>query len=92
MPDTKPTVHYVGDAVIMDSYAGRIARLFPIDHPNHHPNHDISNGEVAFTSPVVAHNLETGRIETRNTIYVRAELPKADAAAETLVPEASHAA
>lgn len=64
---TKPTVHY--------TEAGLYAQtcwLKPIDHPNHLDGHDVSNGMPVRTSAVLSCDHTTGRIETKNTIYMPA--------------------
>ena len=68
----KPTVHYkpVGKISV-----GNGAFVIPLDHPGNindgHPWDSIKNGSTAYTSPVISHDEQTGRFETRNTIYVR---------------------
>lgn len=52
------------------SLHGTVCWLYPVDHPNHLEGHRVSNNHPARTSPVVASDLTTGRIETRNTIYM----------------------
>jgi hypothetical protein len=61
----KPVVGYTEATVV-----GAICYLKPVDHPNHLEGHSVSNTRVVRTSPVVASDLATGRIETRNTIYM----------------------
>lgn len=63
---SKPTVHYRGEAHIVLNRAF----LQPVDHRNHLDGHDVSNTKTARTSTVVAHDPDTGRIETKNTIYI----------------------
>ena len=65
--NNKPTVHYTGKAV--DLY-GKVMLESVIDHPNHLPNHNISPRRPVLTSTVLSDDLITGRIETKNTIYV----------------------
>lgn len=62
----KPTVHYRGEAHFLFG----LAYLTPVDHPNHLVGHAVSNNVQVVTSRVIEHDAETGRIETRNTIYV----------------------
>ena len=62
----KPTVHYKGSAVVI----GSRALLHPVDHPNHLPDHRVSNTHEVWTSTVLEHDEATGRIETKNTIYM----------------------
>lgn len=64
----KPIVHYRGEAVVFA--IGGAAWLQPVDHPNHLEGHDVSNTKPVRTSAVLSHNPETGRIETKHTIYV----------------------
>jgi len=59
----KPTVHYVRDSL---QWAYNGVMLKPIDHTS--PL--VSNTRMARTSPVIAWDKETGRIETKNTIYI----------------------
>ena len=44
--------------------------LYPIDHPNHVPGQHVSNTKRARTSTVVAVDIESGMVETLNTIYL----------------------
>lgn len=62
----KPIVHYKGAVSIED---GR-AFLDPTDHPNHLDGHNVSNAALVRTSSIISHDRATGRIETRNTIYM----------------------
>lgn len=39
-------------------------------HPLDHDSPLVSNTTVAMTSRVVAHDLQSGRIETENTVYI----------------------
>lgn len=61
----KPIVHYQGPAVAH----GDRAFLLPVDHPNHLPDHSVSNTKPVTTSKVVSWDKATGVIETANTIY-----------------------
>ena len=63
---TKPIVHYRGEAHFLFG----LAYLTPVDHPNHLVGHDVSNNVQVATSRVIEHDINTGRIETRNTIYI----------------------
>lgn len=65
----KPIVRYEGEAHM---FRGR-ALLTPIDHTNHVPGQGATNGELAETSMVIAHDPATGRIETKNTVYLPKE-------------------
>lgn len=65
---TKPIVHY--KTVREGVKVGSSAILTPVDHPNHLPEHSVSNKGAVFTSLVQAYDPSTGRIETENTIYV----------------------
>lgn len=65
----KPVVHYM-DLADWAVQVGQSCYLRPIDHPS--PR--VSNmGSWVRTSPVIAFNLETGIIETKNTIYKKVE-------------------
>lgn len=64
----KPIVHYRGEAAVPAIGAG--AWLHPVDHPNHLEGHDVSNTKLVRTSAVLSHDPETGRIETKHTIYM----------------------
>lgn len=67
----KPIVHYRGKAEIFKTITTEsVAYLFALDHPNHIPGHDVRNPETVRTSAVLSHDVETGRIETKNTIYM----------------------
>lgn len=46
---------------------GESACVIPLDHPG------ASNNWPVFTSTVLVMDNETGRFETRNTVYVRGE-------------------
>jgi hypothetical protein len=61
----KPVVAYTEATVV-----SAICFLKPVDHPNHLEGHSVSNERIVRTSAVVASDLTTGRIETRNTIYM----------------------
>lgn len=63
---SKPTVTYKGEAY---SFFGR-ALLHPVNHPNHLPGHEVSNTNEVTTSLVLSWDKPTGRIETKNTIYM----------------------
>lgn len=63
IPNDKPTVHY--SALIGEVAVGSGAVLVPVDHP-----YTDLNGNIAYTSSVVAYDEVTGRLETRNTVYV----------------------
>lgn len=70
---SKPIVHYRGPVHFipyLGSGGGERAVLTPIDHTNHLEGQDVSNDEPAITSRVVEKDIDTGRIETRNTIYL----------------------
>lgn len=61
----KTVVHYVRES-LEPVRIGYSAHLRPIDHTS--PL--VSNQGLARTSPVVAHDPITGRVETRNSIYL----------------------
>jgi hypothetical protein len=63
----KPTVRY--KELIAFYGAGHSCILFPIDHYN---SELVSNTKPIVTSAVVNYDPATGRLETRNTVYVRA--------------------
>lgn len=58
----KPTVRYEGEAFV--SRVGGSAFVKAVDHPS------FPAGSLVTTSAVVAHDPKTGRIETRNTVYM----------------------
>lgn len=60
----KPIVHYsdVGAVTV-----GEVCFLAPTDHPSSY----VSNTTYVRTSRVVAYDAEFGRIETKNTIYIK---------------------
>lgn len=62
----KPTVQYRGEAL---EFGHKKARITPIDHPN--PDGLVTNGEPAITSTIISWDRDSGRIETRNTIYIK---------------------
>lgn len=66
-PIDKPIVHYTEAMAIGTK---RSAFVKPVDHPNHIEGHSISNEKFVMTSLVVSLCERTGRIETKNTIYV----------------------
>jgi hypothetical protein len=66
----KPTVHYRGQALAY--YLS--ANLCPIDHPD---QENVPSGRRACTSRVLSWDKATGRIETRNTVYIPEELETA---------------
>lgn len=59
----KPTVHYLGTPINLMNKA----ILHPVDHPDHL---NVSNTKEVVTSDVVSWCIESGRIETKNTIYI----------------------
>jgi hypothetical protein len=61
----KPTVKYKKEEGVLFLLEGG-AYLYPIDHPSEH----VSNTKGVLTSQVMAHDKDTGRIETRNTVYL----------------------
>lgn len=61
----KPVVHYKGAGLIVE---GRQAYVVAIDHYSHL----IDEGEVVTTSRVLKFDADSGRFETRNTVYVPA--------------------
>lgn len=63
----KPIVHYTTASA---PAVGVSAYLIPVDHPNHIDGHDVSNERLVRTSRVESINEATGRIETRNTVYM----------------------
>lgn len=62
---SKPVVAYTEATV-----HATMCWLKPVDHPNHLPGHGVSNLRVVRTSTVLSWDHETGRIETKNTIYM----------------------
>jgi hypothetical protein len=68
----KPTVRYM-----MEKHGyirvGHSAIVTPLDHPNHLPGHFVSNLESVHTSTVLKYDKDTGRFETKNTIYIKAQ-------------------
>lgn len=48
---------------------GGMAMLTPINHPNHMPDHRVTDGHAVRTSVIVSVDLANKRIETLNTIY-----------------------
>lgn len=64
---TKPVVHYdnTKHSVIA---LGRSAVVLPVDHPNHLPDHQVSNTVHVLTSRVIKIHHD-GSFETENTIY-----------------------
>lgn len=64
--DKKPVVRYRGEAMVIHGHAF----LLPVDHPNHLEGQYVSNEATVRTSQVIDHDPKTGRIETKNTIYV----------------------
>lgn len=68
LDNIKPLVHYVGTPEIFTDFDGQQrAYLTPVDHPD---TVNVSNTRVARTSAIVSMNSDTGRIETRNTVYI----------------------
>ena len=68
--DQKKTVRYFNpprgwatDNVVV----GERAVVIPIDHPSPF----VTNGQLCYTSPVLAYNKDTDEIETVFTIYIR---------------------
>lgn len=66
---TKPTVRYVGMVI---AKVGQGAILVPVEHPREGED-GIRNGEAIRTSAVISIDDDTGRVETRNTIYLPQE-------------------
>lgn len=67
LDNIKPIVHYVGTPEIFTDFNGQQrAHLTPVDHPD---TVNVSNNHMATTSAIVSMNADTGRIETRNTVY-----------------------
>lgn len=64
--DSRPIVSYkpVGMCGIEVGYS---AIIVPVDH--YSATH-VANGEIARTTPVLAHDKATGAFETRNTRYI----------------------
>lgn len=65
----KKVVHYRGGKAT-DVQIGMPTILNPVDHPD---TENVSNLKPVITTAVVAWNKETGRVETRNTIYIPEE-------------------
>lgn len=63
----KPIVQYDKTKVSV-IVLGRAAVIFPIDHPNHKPKHNVSNTQHVLTSRVIKLHHD-GSFETLNTIY-----------------------
>lgn len=63
---SKPVVTYTEATVVY----GTMCWLKPVDHPNHLPGHSVSNLRMVKTSTVLSWDHKTGRIETKNTIYM----------------------
>lgn len=60
----KPTVRYAGPAELhMWPHIGMVARLYAVDHPR------LGAGHVR-TSRIIQVDVNTGMIETSNTLYV----------------------
>lgn len=66
-PREKPVVHY--SVLWSDVEIGYSATLTPVNHPATY----LNNYPCIYTSYVVSYDKETGRIETRNTIYLPLE-------------------
>lgn len=67
----KPIVRYEGRAEV--PALGASAWITGVlNHPNHLEGQDVTNDprDTVRTSAVLAHDEKTGRIETRNTIYL----------------------
>jgi hypothetical protein len=79
----KPTVYYIPPA--QAAWGGR-AWLVPVNHTNPIDGQCARNWHGAYTSPVVSWDEKTGRIETRNTVYL--PLVTLDEKAEDKLPEA----
>lgn len=60
----KPVVKYRGEAVLYSFGIHQRAELFAVDHP-------MLGQQLVTTSDVLMHDAQSGRIETRNTIYVK---------------------
>lgn len=63
----KPIVHY-NNLLLSVIALGRGAVVAPVDHPNHLPDHNVSNTKHVLTSRVVK-VYHDGSFETENTIY-----------------------
>ena len=67
---TKPIVHY---SKLFSAYVGGSAYVHGVtDHPNHLEGHAVSNDpkKTITTTQVIAYDETTGRIETKNTVYM----------------------
>ena len=64
----KKVVHY--DRLAGVQQIGERVILIPVDHPD---TVNVTNGRYATTSKVESWDITSGRIETRNTIYIPAE-------------------
>lgn len=63
----KKTVKYIPGTVLnAEVIVGQPCILFPINHDNGL----VSNKKFARTTPVVDYDINTGVVETENTIYV----------------------
>lgn len=64
----KPIVKYVkGSLMLRSEFPGRtVALLVAVDHPDFPANSQV------VTSQVLVADFTTGRVETRNTVYVEA--------------------
>jgi hypothetical protein len=60
--ESKPTVHYIGEAAIVAD------RAFLVKTQDHIPG-EAYQDDMSRTSRLVAYDIRTGRIETKNTIY-----------------------
>ena len=63
----KPTVHYDNTQLSVIAL-GRGAVIAPVDHPNHLPDHRVTNTTHVITSRVLKLHYD-GSFETENTIY-----------------------
>lgn len=72
----KRTVNYIGKAHPIPHYEnGKLIAVQAVLIPLDHDGPRVVNDTETITSPVVHWNHATGRIETRNSIYVPVPLP-----------------
>lgn len=65
----KPTINCILAYPVEYLKVGGFAFVEPQDHPNHLPDHHISNKSAIRTSIIVAVNPDTSTFETMNSIY-----------------------
>ena len=66
----KPVVHYTSASA---ATVGLSALLFGVvDHPNHIEGHSVSNNPDNFIRTSTIVSIDGDRIETKNTVYMKA--------------------